>query len=435
MSTFNWDHYEKLILSNTIKDNDHLVVKVDKRKDQHRIPSIMINQKSRTLYQWLYICKHKLDPTMKLIMKKVCDNQICINPDHWIDTSDSNAKYIIAAYNLQKNTLEEGECQLWTETKCAYGYGQMLFNGKVMGTHIISYLIAHKLEKIPDGLMVRHKCKNKNCVAINHLELGTHEENMKDRIRDDTSCAGSKHPKATIDEETALKIYQSKSGTISQKQRAELFGVTKDIVNCIDNGNTWTHITGHKKLIAQRKKFTFDDSTEESVYIDIQKKIKDNVTYVFDEETQQTHWQWKQYLDKQGYGKVHFKYLTMGAHILSFIGFNKKPIPAGLYVLHKCIKNRSCVNPDHLKLGTAQDNSDDIKKDGTKKLNRSITEETAEAIMRSKGKKTNTERAKEYNTTISTIQHIDRGTTWKDLRERLGLSLGSKLKIKLKKVS
>lgn len=38
------------------------------------------------------------------------------------------------------------------------------------------------------------------------------------------------------------------------------------------------------------------------------------------------------------------------------------PIPAGLFVLHDCPggqDNKACVNPQHLRLGTRQDNADD----------------------------------------------------------------------------
>lgn len=46
-----------------------------------------------------------------------------------------------------------------------------------------------------------------------------------------------------------------------------------------------------------------------------------------------------------------------GAHVLAYEYFNE-PVPDGLQVLHKC-DNPPCCNPDHLFVGTLQDNKDD----------------------------------------------------------------------------
>lgn len=68
-------------------------------------------------------------------------------------------------------------------------------------------------------------------------------------------------------------------------------------------------------------------------------------------------WEWTAAKTSHGYGSVRHKRTMLAAHRVSF-EMNIGEIPLGMFVLHKC-DNRSCVRPDHLFLGTNQDNMDD----------------------------------------------------------------------------
>lgn len=78
-------------------------------------------------------------------------------------------------------------------------------------------------------------------------------------------------------------------------------------------------------------------------------------------ETESGCWEWKGSRNDFGYGLVTVTrqgLLGERAHRLMFERANG-PIPAGLVVRHKC-DNPPCVNPDHLELGTQQQNVDDM---------------------------------------------------------------------------
>jgi len=84
-------------------------------------------------------------------------------------------------------------------------------------------------------------------------------------------------------------------------------------------------------------------------------------------------WLWLGSLTKN-YGKMGVRverniYKTMYAHQVSYLIHNG-PIPDGLDVCHTC-DVPICVNPDHLWLGTAKDNLQDMKEKGRsgRKLN------------------------------------------------------------------
>lgn len=61
-----------------------------------------------------------------------------------------------------------------------------------------------------------------------------------------------------------------------------------------------------------------------------------------------------------GYGMIQWRKKNMAAHRAAWIAW-KGPIPESLCVLHKC-DNPSCINPEHLFLGTQKDNIKDMIK-------------------------------------------------------------------------
>ena len=78
-------------------------------------------------------------------------------------------------------------------------------------------------------------------------------------------------------------------------------------------------------------------------------------------------WIWQGRKSKDGYGGFYCCYNGKGkiypAHRIGYILLVKN-VKDSLNVLHKC-NNKTCVNPDHLYIGTHQDNMRDLRNAGT----------------------------------------------------------------------
>ena len=99
-------------------------------------------------------------------------------------------------------------------------------------------------------------------------------------------------------------------------------------------------------------------------------------------------WRWIGFYYPDGYGGMSFQGKSQRAHRVSYQLFKGK-ILGGLVVRHLC-HNSYCVNPDHLEVGTNQDNrQDDLDagKDwfkGSKNVTAKLTENDVRFIRNSK---------------------------------------------------
>lgn len=78
----------------------------------------------------------------------------------------------------------ESDCWLWLKGIDVWGYGRFRMPNGHVGAHRMAYELTYGLEPYdPENpIVVRHKCDNPPCCNPRHLELGTHVDNVRDKI-------------------------------------------------------------------------------------------------------------------------------------------------------------------------------------------------------------------------------------------------------------
>jgi hypothetical protein len=125
-------------------------------------------------------------------------------------------------------------------------------------------------------------------------------------------------------------------------------------------------------------------------------------------------------LDEDGYPIVYIPpNTTIRLHRLIYMKYHG-PVPEGMIVRHKC-DNRLCVNPEHLELGTKNDNVQDAvarnrQAKGNKIWSSKLTEKEVQEIIKD-DKHSYGELARRYGVSKTTIFYIKHGKTWKHIRK------------------
>ncbi len=153
-------------------------------------------------------------------------------------------------------------------------------------------------------------------------------------------------------------------------------------------------------------------------------------------------WEWQSTIGTGGYGMFWLQGRSRIAHKVSYIiehSIAYDSIPSGIFVCHSC-DNRRCVRPDHLWLGTTDDNmADMVAKGRSLKGARNAShiaggayqrgelngraKLTPEQVIEIRRRSTThyhglwTQLAREYDVTPVAIRNIVKGKLWRHLAE------------------
>ena len=284
---------------------------------------------------WRIFGGHPLTPNNYI--QQICDHNKCFCKDHLVALTKSSpttkgiigatpddwiyACYLIANHSEVKPRSEDehdgvvGNHLIWTGMINNYNYGLISWRHRDFLAHDLSWFIYNNIAELPENMVVRHKCKEKRCVAPDHLEIGTRTQNAHDKIRDGTHIFGENHPHATITKEIAIQIRES-GGQGTQKERAERFGVSVNIVGDINRGKTWNEPgEGPKRNKPLLSPPTLEQITQwlpeiESRCSKVSVDLDDPILKTTNDPRVQDHWIYNHYKGNGGYPEINLKSLN-----------------------------------------------------------------------------------------------------------------------------
>lgn len=142
---------------------------------------------------------------------------------------------IIEVLRANSTYNEETQCFLWQGHTAGEGYGCISFNGIQTYIHrlIYKYVFGEELE------VIRHSCDTPNCWNPDHLNNGTHADNVYDKVMKLRHDFGESHYRAKLTNVQVREILNSDAPPVVL---ATKYGVTRGAIHAILKGETWKHL-------------------------------------------------------------------------------------------------------------------------------------------------------------------------------------------------
>lgn len=122
----------------------------------------------------------------------------------------------------------------------ADGYSEIMINCRTKKVH--RHIYEQCFGEIPKGLVVRHKCDNPSCINPEHLEIGTHQDNIADMVSRNRQAKGSKKPFSKLTENEVAEIKSLLSRGMTNRGIARIFSIDESVISDIKHKKAWKHV-------------------------------------------------------------------------------------------------------------------------------------------------------------------------------------------------
>ena len=160
----------------------------------------------------------------------------------------SNYRTYVSSRILNRSTFMPGGCIEYAKTKHIYGLVSITIDGhrKSVPAHRAMWMACNDKFDLPRYIVIRHKCDNPRCVNIEHLEMGTHKDNIQDALDRGRRGHGTKkyklHTRQRVLDDQTIKYIKNEPETMKHRLIAAKYGISVGYVSKLRSGKAKTLI-------------------------------------------------------------------------------------------------------------------------------------------------------------------------------------------------
>jgi hypothetical protein len=163
--------------------------------------------------------------------------------------SSGPPKNTAASFWSRVDKRRSQDCWPWLGHTSDFGYGRIdIFGEEGVYTHRVAFFLKYPNRitlREQDGILVLHNCDNPACCNPRHLYVGSHDDNMKDKVKRGRSkwCESSvKSPRAKLTAHDVQQIRLHRANGVTRKALALLYEVSVSTIKGVTSGRHYADI-------------------------------------------------------------------------------------------------------------------------------------------------------------------------------------------------